>query len=172
MKIYVRSAEDVKGGAATELVAFMNMGCDCYVAKVTKEQLAIIERRYTFVDSVPASPGLYAISHHYKSVSIDRIASNRADYEKMLKDAYPEFLEYGEGYALIDYWLITGEEEDAPTPEAYVDMCYKALQRTYVDGDSYSNVDLLQLPGMDAVCSGQDPAVILDSADDVLEEDY
>ena len=124
---------------------------------------------FEYVDSVSAANGLYVVTFNNENIQIFRIANSLSNYKSLLKKDYQDYAkqaleEDGEAtlYLFLDSYELTVDEAECRNATAYVNYALNYIQDTYVDGDSFSCINLLQVSNnnIKVVLAGEDEVMV------------
>lgn len=151
----------------------INVGMDFDSTPVVQITLASeadeFASEFEYVDSVSAANGLYAVKFNNEDVQIFKLANSLSNYKSLLKKDYQdhakqELEEDGEANMLLflNSYELTVDETECRNATAYVNYALNYIQDTYVDGDSFSCINLLQVSNnnIKVVLAGEDEVIV------------
>lgn len=148
MKRYVKA-----NSQGTYYVAYKNYGSSAYFTETDSEGLEEIESEYDYVDSVHKKSGLVKVSYYDEDISLsilDKFKSlselDRAWKQYFEEKVQPQLDEDGEAecYLFFDYYYFFIDEVEVSNASEYVDYCHNIIEETYVDGDSFANIVIIE----------------------------
>ena len=145
------------------LVCGMNYDQAPVVSIIDSSEVSEFKEQFERIETLEFIPGLYVVSFNDEYFDFFRLANSLKDYEKQLKADF-SLDEYGEytGLLFLDSYELTVTEDECPDADAYVDYCKNYIEDSYVDGDSFSSINLIQVSpnGIELVLAGENGIMI------------
>lgn len=165
MKVYIKSSNE-----SLQINVGMNFDSTPVVQITSASEAAEFASEFEYADSVPAANGgLYVVKFNNEDVQIFKLANSLSNYKSLLKKDYQdnvkqELEQYGDANMLLflNSYEVTVDEEDCPDAESYVNYALNYIQDSYVDGDSFSCINLLQVSNnnIKVVLAGEDEVIV------------
>lgn len=164
MKIYIKSSNE-----SLQINVGMDFDSTPVVQITPASEADEFASEFEYVDSVSAANGLYAVKFNNEDVQIFKLANSLSNYKSLLKKDYQdnvkqELEQYGDANMLLflNSYELTVDEEDCPDAESYVNYALNYIQDSYVDGDSFSCINLLEVSNnnVKVVLAGEDEVIV------------
>ena len=172
LKHYIKASID-----STKVAVAMNFDSTPRILFIDTKLQDELQNYFEYVNIVSNTPGLYCVMFNDEDINLFRVASSLSEYELDLRSQYEndvanELAEYGyaECYLFGDWYSFSVTLDECPDAASFVEHAKNVIKDTYVDGDSFSCIWLVQVKSgtIEEVLFGNDDLIIT-SFDDIID---